>query len=329
MGVGVRQDIINSILKDSYNIFFDADRRERLLAMHPLIYMMKQGTGAGDKETQFLGLGELKQHTSEGEDFDFKSPIEGFQYFVNYDTFSGALAMNPESVEDSLKLGDTMKKFAVTWAPAYNRAKEKYAAKVFNLGGLVAGDPIFDGSHPGNVDPSQNLIFDNKSFFNLSGNLRQSITGGTYFNSIAGLVLDETTFEQLWNLIKATNNRDELDERVSNRCDTIVVRDGADDNAAKRILETTGDNRSRPFTQENTTNIFAGVVKRVPWAYLEDDAFYLMKRNTLALQFHNRMIPEIRFWRNENNGGYRASFRVRFGVMITDWRKIVRGGGTS
>lgn len=329
MAVGVRQDIINAILKDSYKIFFDADRRERLMAMHPLLYLMKQGTGAGDKETQFLGLGDLKQHTSEGEDFDFKSPIEGFQYFVNYLTFSGALAMNPESVEDSHKLGSTMNQFVDTWAESYNRAKETFTAKVFNNGGLVAGDPIFDGSHPGNVDPSGNFPFDGKPLFNLSGNLRQSKTGGTYFNSIAGLVLDETTFEQLWNLIKATNNRGELDERIVNSCDTIVTREGADDNAAKRILETTGDNRSRPFDDKNTKNIFAGVVKRVPWAYLEDDSFFLMKRNTKALQFHNRMIPEIRLFRNENNGGYRASFRVRFGVMITDWRRIVRGGGTS
>lgn len=329
MAVGVRQDQLNVILKDMYRVFFDEDRRVRSETIYPKIFLVKTGAGAGDKETELIGLGDLKQHTAEGEDFLFRSPTEGFQYFVNYFTFSDGLALNVELVEDALKIKDMMGRYSKTWGFSLNQAKETFAAKFFNLGGLVAGDEVFNGTHTGNVDPSGDLVFDNKPLFNLAGNLRASKGGATYFNSIAGLILDETTFEQLYNLVKATNNRDELDRPIQNRCDTLLTREGVDENQALRILETRGDNRSRPFVDTNEKNIFSGVVTPISWPFLTDDAFFLGKRQDDGLQFHERRRPDMRFFRDENNAGFRASFRVRWGVLVKDWRRWVRGGGTS
>lgn len=293
------------------------------------IFSVKKGvTGAGDKMSQILGAGRLTRHTSEDQKINFKSPVQGWEFLVKYHTWSDGLAFTKNAIEDTVKLGNLMNDLSKTWGRMVRIEKETWAARVFNEGGNLSGDVVFNGTHPGNTAAYGDLLYDNFPLFNLTGNARSSKGGTTYFNSVAGLTLTPANFETVYNLHTTTNNRDERDNIVQNPCDTLLVRPGAERFKADRIVDT---QKGMPNTQLNDINPYYKIVSVIDWDYLEaaEAAFFIGKRQSDSYQFHERQMEELRFWRTEDDLGYKASINLRFGVLIKDWRVWSRGGGTS
>ena len=324
---GVRLDNPSIYSKDMYKAAFEvmdgADKQR------DKIYKVVTGVnGGGDKSTQLLGLGDLERHTTEGQDINFRSPSEGWSYYVKYWTFSGGLSLTFEAVQDNVKLGNFLNDLAGTWAESSEHTKEEFAARPFNDGGTLSGDFVFNGSWLNNADPSGNLMYDGKPQFALSGNEYTHKGGGTYYNSIAGLTLNAITFQQVYVLHTATNNRNELDRPTKMKIDTLLTRPGDDYLMALRILKTMGDRQSLPGGNMNDTNIYYGLAKPVMWDYITDSAFYVGKAQHRDFQFHERQTPLIDFFEDKTNKGYKASFVERYGILLKN-RPWARGGGTS
>jgi len=323
--MGQRLDNPSLYAKDMYKAYYeDLDAADM---MYDKIFKVVSGVkGAGDKSTQLLGLGDLKKHTAEGEDIDFSSPTEGWSYYVKYYTFSDGLDLSYEAVEDTVKLGNLLKDLAKTWAESSMDKKEDYAAGVFNDGGTLSGDSVFNGSHTGQTDSSGALLFDSIPMFALSGNEYTHKGGGTYYNSVAGLSLDPDNFETIYILHTATNNRNELDRPTKAKADTLLTLPGADHLMALRILKTV---TGLPGTELNDKNIYAGLAEAMSWDYLTDTgAFYFGKKQSNDLQFHVRQTPVIKFFEDRTNNGYKASIVERYGILVKG-RPFTRGGGSS
>lgn len=321
---GVKADTLSLYVKDMYKA--EREAYKDIPTMHDKIFKVVNNVkGAGDKITQILGLGRLERHLVEGRDINYKSPVQGWEYLVRYWTYSDGIALTKEAVEDTVKLGNLIKELAATWGKSVRIAEEDMAATVFNRGGDLLGEWVFNGTHTGNSATYGDMLYDNKPLFNLTGNTRSTKGGGTYYNSVAGLTLTPANFETLYNLHTSTNNRDERDEIVANPCDTLLTRVGADAFLAERML---GSERM-PGGQLNDNNPYYKIVSAMSWDYLTETAFYLLKKQTDAMQFHKRQLPEIRFFRDENNRGYKASIDIRQGILIKDFRQVSRGGGTS
>ena len=321
------EDILAVQRKDMYKAQFEGYKDAP--AKYPEIFSVKNGvTGGGDKETQLLGAGRLTRHTTEDQKTNFKAPVQGWDFFVKYWTWSDGLALTKNMVEDSVKISDLMKAFARTWGRMVRIEKETWGARVFNEGGNLSGDVVFNGSHPANSATYGDLLYDNKPLFNLTGNTRTTKGGGTYYNSVAGLTLTAGNFETVYNLHTATNNRDERDQIVQNPCDTLLVRPGSNRFLADRIVDT---QRGIPGSELNDKNPYYKIVSVIDWDYLEsaEAAFFVGKRKHEDFQFHERQAEELRFWRTEDDRGYKASIDVRFGIMIRNFRCWSRGGGTS
>jgi len=322
---GLRADQLALYTKDLYKAEYEGYKE--IPTKYDQIFKVRNDVaGAGDKMTQLLGAGDLDRHTVEGQDILFKSPIQGWEYLVKYWTYSSGIALTKEAVEDTVKLGNLLKQLANSWGISVRIVKEEMGSRVFNQGGTLAGDWVFNGTHIGNADASGDLLYDSKPLFNLTGNQRATKGGGTYFNSVAGLALTPDNFETIYNRHTATNNRDERDRVVSNPCDTLLVSPGANRFLAERIVDTS---RGLPGGQLNDMNPYYKIVSVIDWDYLTDSAFYVGKRQSMNFQFHERQKPEIRFFRDENNRGYKASIDIRIGVLIKDWRMWTRGGGSS
>lgn len=326
--VGVSADQTNLYIKDMYKVAYDV--REKKDAKYPMIYAVKSGetvTGAGTKETQLLGADELDLEVTEGSDINFVSPIQGWVFYGKYYTYKKGVKFSFQAVEDDVKLGDLVKKYAATWEDRAIVAKETLAATVFNNGRDLLGNAVFNGSHTGNTDPSGNLVYDSKPLFNLTGNARTTKGGATYYNAVTGLTITPTNFETLYSLATATNNRDEQDIVRSNPIDTALTRPGSDAFSMQKILNTT---RGLPGGQLNDVNPYYGLIDtHIAWDYLTvSGAWYLGKRQDDGLQFHERMNPEFDFFVDPRNKTYNASVVTRFGVFVKDWRKWVCGGGT-
>lgn len=321
---GVSRDQLSLYVKDMYKV--ERESYKEIPTMHDKIFKVVNGVkGAGDKVTQLLGVGRLKRHTVEGEKIDYKSPVQGWEFLVRYWTYSDGISLTKEAVEDTVKLGNLIKELAATWGKQVRIAEEDMGATVFNRGGDLLGEWVFNGTHQGNTAAYGDMLYDNKPLFNLTGNTRSSKAGGTYYNSVAGLTLTPANFETVYNLHTATNNKDERDEVISNPADTLLTGVGADAFLAERIL----NSEKMPVSELNDVNPYYKIVTPMSWDYLSDSAFYVGKRASDSFQFHKRQMPEIRFFRDEDNRGYKASIDIRQGILIKNFRTWSRGGGTS
>ena len=324
---GLRADQIALYLKDMYKA--EREGYKEVETKYNQIYKVVNGvSGAGDKITQILGQGKLTRHTTEGQQIVFKSPVQGWEFLTKYWTFSDGIALSKEAVEDTVKLGNLLKDLSVSWGKQVRLCKEEFAARPFNEGGNLSGDYIFNGSHTGQTAAYGDMLYDNKPFFNLTGNARSSKGGSTYYNSVAGLTVTPADFETLYNLHTSTNNRDERDNVVKNPADTMLVRPGANRWLADRIV---GTERGMPGGQLNDVNPYYKLVSVMDWDYLEsaEGSMYLGKRQSDDFQFRERQQSEIRFFRDETNLGYKASINIRQGILIKNFRIWTRGGGTS
>ena len=330
---GLRANQLALYVKDMYKA--EREGYKEVPTVYDRIFSVKTGVkGAGDKKTQVLGAGRLERHETEGQDVNFKSPIQGWEYLVKYWTYSDGITLTKEAVEDTVKLGNLLKELAATWGKQNRIVKETMASTVFNHGGDLLGEWVFNGTHTGNTDSSGDLMYDSKPLFNLIGNTRTTKGGGTYYNSSATYAtMTPGNFEGVYNLHTVTNAYDERDEVVQNPADTVLVPPGSIYFKAERIFNTT---KGLPGGQMNDINPYLGLITGViDWRYLTDytdgstEVFYVGKRKSESFQFHERQYPELRFFRDENNLGYKVSNNLRCGVLLKDWRVWSRGGGTS
>ena len=330
---GLRGDQIDAFRQDLYK--FERDGSKEVAVMYPKIFKVVSGAevkGAGNKATQRLSNTGLTRHTAEGQNIAFRSPLQGWTTYVKYHTYSDGLTFAPEAIEDVIKLGNMIKEEAAQWGREVRIAKETLGARVFNEGGNLSGDFVFNGSFTGETDGSGDLCYDGKPFFNLTGNTRTTKGAQTYYNSVAaqysaGAIIP-SHFQTLYDLMTATNNRDEMGRVEMNKPDTVLTKPGADYFCAHRILTS----EKLANSELNDVNPYKGLIKNIyDWDYLDESAWYIGKAQHEALQFHERMAPEIRFFRHEDTAGYKASIRTRFGIWVKPlaWRNWVRGGGTS
>src|SRR3990167_8593980 len=168
---GLSNDQLALYLKDMYK----AERegyKEMPTKYNEVFKVVKGVTGAVDKMTQILGAGRLARHLTEDQPINFKSPVQGWEFLVKYQTFSDGLAFSKPAIEDTVKLGNLMNDLAKTWGRMVRLEKEEWAARVFNNGGDLLGDVVFNGTHTGNTATYGDLLDDNKPLFNLTGNTR-------------------------------------------------------------------------------------------------------------------------------------------------------------
>lgn len=332
---GLTKDQIAYYQKDMYKAQLESTEKEP--AVHPMVLKMEgsaegHNEGLGDKETQMLGAGELKQHTAENEDIDFKTPVQGWTTYTAYQTFSDGMKFSKNAVDRTVssKIQNMLRKLASTWGFSIVVEKETYASTAFNEGGALAGNAVFNGTSEDLTDSSGDLLYDGVPLFALSGNNHVPKGGGTgYYNSVPGITLTADNFQTVYNLHTATNNRDERNRIVRNPADTLLTTVGDDAIKAMEILKT----QLRPDGQLNNINALSRLgVTHIAWDYLDDsNAFYVMKKQAPEIVFINAQEPEIRFSRDETNLAYQASVNTMFGLWFKAgaWKRITRGGGTS
>jgi hypothetical protein len=326
---GIRLDQTAIYLNDMYKTEYESFKAEET-KYDKIFKVVTARKAPGDKHTQLLGAGNLRRHTAEGQDIIFRSPIQGWTAYCRYWTYSDGLVFTKEAIEDAntTKVGSMLNGIADTWGESLRYEKETFAATVFNHGGDLLGEYVFNGSHTGNDAPYGDMLYDNKPLFNVSGNENTSKGGGTYYNSIAGLSLSPSTFERLYNLFTVTIAFNEQDRPISQEPDTLLTEAGAQSFLAKRIMKTT---RGIPSSELNDYNPYEGLCDPIAWRFLDDSsAFYVGKRQHKDFQFHERQMPNIEMFRDQNNKNYKASIDARFGV----WLKVgsrkawVKGGGS-
>lgn len=322
-------------VKEMYPVMNEKYKEEELF--YPKIFYIENDVdGAGSKETQILGADKFRKKTAQGQNFQFRSPVQGWQTYVAYDTFMDAVKFDKEEVEDNVKngqIGRTLKNYARSWGKAYRVTKEEFTSGFFNNGGALAGNAIFNGSFADQADPSGDLLYDGKPFFNLAANARTAKDGTTYYNSVVASEITETNVGTLYDLMAVTNAYSEIGTKANNEPNCILTESGSDYRKAWRICMT----EKLPGGELNDKNPWysgggakdVATLQPMHWRYLSGGAWYIGRAKDERLCFEDRQKPVLEFYRNKENRAYLATVDSRFGVHMKAgvWRCWTRNGG--
>ena len=309
-----RSEFTNLMQDDMYAWFFES--YNQLNPVYPQIFEVVGSDSAYHKHTTGIGMGQLSER-KEGDEIIASNPLEGFTVYSKNRTFSDSYSLTAEFVKDTpkQKIANVMMELSKGWGQGLINSKEVTAAKVFNNGGLTAGHDIFNGSITGTItDPTGDLAYDGKPFFNLTGNARSSKSGSTYYNGHA-LNLSSDNLQTVYSLMTDTNNEDERGDKISLIPDTLLI-PPALKFTAKNILQA----EHIVGSANNDINTSQDLLSPIQWQYLTDTNAWFVGLKGKGLKFMNRQPAEIDFYQNETNKKFYATIDARWGIEMNNWR---------
>lgn len=309
----VRSGFPELMQKTMYDYFDEAIEYEQLEVVYPKLFEVKTITGGYVKKTNMLGMGQLTQ-VQEGDDIPLHNPLEGWSPVHRVEEFKDSFELSKNVVDDATeeKIADILQDLARGWAQGVVNTKESFAAKFFNYGGYTAGHSVFNGTITGVIDdPSGDLCYDGKPFFNLTGNTRTAKNGSTYYNGIAANNFSAANIQTAYNLMAVSNAYDEKGEKITLKPD-IVLFNPALHFTVKAVLENTDT--------ANGKSVVQGLVQPVEWSYLTDNDAWFLGKAKRGLKWYERQAPIIKFYQNPKNDNYYVTIGVRFGAGVDNWR---------
>jgi len=300
--------------KNAYKYFFEMyDRHEPI---YNKIFRVEQSTGAYDQTTTAIKASKLREK-KEGSEIVLANAMEGFTVYGKNRTFASSYEFTLELVEDTPtdKVMNILREVAMGWGEGVVVSKEEFAANFFNKGGFTAGHDNFNNSITGVItDPTGDLCYDGKPFFNLVGNTRTSKGGTTYYNGLA-LALSSTNLQTAYNLMTNTNNRNENDEVVAIKPDVLLIPPALRFNA-KNVLEA----ERIVGSANNDINATQNLVQPIEWQYLTDTDAWFLGVAGKGLVWQERKQPFIEAYQDPKTKNYYVTIDARWGARMENWR---------
>lgn len=312
-----RANFVKGMVNDAYDYSMEAYMQKPVV--FPEIFDLETSEASYEQYTTVVGPSKLNR-IAEGVTIPRASAVEGFTVYVANFKFPVELSISNEAIDDNQKIKNFLKTWAQGLGDATRVTEEDEHADIFNYGGYTAGHNTFLNDIPGGVLTTSygNLVYDSKPFFSLTGNNRTAKHGGTYYNGIASLQVNETSLQTLFNLLAVTNAFDEAGKRVDIVPDTVLCKFGTDTwFTLRRILESSG---SPDAQHEGVANLWRGKLRLVGWSALTDaDAFFVgvAKRGLKSLA---RLPLTIDYYEDKPNDAQIVRARRRLGRGVTNWR---------
>lgn len=282
------------------------------------IFELADSNRAYELSTTAIGPEDLIRKP-EGEPITFSRAGEGFTVSAKMETFSRGLEFTFEQVQDMnpMKIADTVVVMASEWTDSYLRNIEEEAASMFNYGGYTAGHSIFNATVAGYTDPTGDLAYDGKPFFNASGNLRPLYPGatGTHYNGVVSSPISEANLQTLYDLMTVTNSVNSRGKKTVVQPDVLLYPPGLRW-TVKKLLET----EKQIDSGNNTINTVYNLLRPVEWRYLTDTDAWFLGASKRGLKFYNRMPLTFDFYRDNETLGYKATAVARFGFEMNNFR---------
>lgn len=316
----LRNSFTEGLKADMYAYGFEA--YDQIPTMHDKLFEVVGSDRAYDQSTQVISAGDLVEKP-EHESIVFENAMEGYTVYGKNRTFAKGIEFSFEAVQDmpSEKIANLVRDYARQWATSAAMNKETFAAKFFNYGGYTAGNEVFNNTITGVVtDPTGDLCYDGKPFFNLSNNLRPLYPGATatHYNSLA-LPLSDVNIKTAYLRMTTTNNVDSRGRKIMLKPDALLVPPDLKFSALN-ILNASNVINSANNDLNTAQNIVPNLLE---WQYLTDtDAWFLLKTKH-GLKFHNRMPLTFDFYQDEDTKAYKATVIARWGAHVYDWRGVV------
>jgi len=301
--------------RDLYSYFFEA--YDQLPSIIPVIFEVRRSVGAYEKNTNAIRGGLLREKT-EGSAILASNLLEGWTVYAKNRTFADSKEITVEMSQDfpPEKIANLLQQVALGWGESVVATKETSAAEIFNYGGYTAGYTCFNGSIPGVVDdPSGNLCYDEKPFFNVTGNKRTNKNGSEYFNGIVSTSLTAENLQTAYTLMTVTNAYDEKDQKIKIIPNILLIPPNLHF-TAKAILES----EKVTGTANNDINVVQNLVSPVEWSYLTDTDAWFLGVAKKGIVWYDRLDPVIEFYQDEKTKNYFVTIMARWGLAVENWR---------
>lgn len=308
------------MVEDRYDFLFEAYNQSQG-KVDLLFEVRNPKDGMFDQVTTGIGMGQLVQKATGDTSITFRAPTEGFTAFTAYRQFDDGLNLSRLTVErfPANKVKDLVETSIRSWGSALRRTEETFGSALFRRGGFTAGHADFSAVIAGLINQqTDNLAYDAKPFFNKSDNTRTSKGGTTYYNAISA-ILSVANYEALYELVFVTNAYDERDEQVDLKSMGQVVlvvppqlRAEAFTVLEDEILAGAPNEQKNPWYKTAVP---------VEWDFLKGNATaWYVGVAKQGIRYYRASKPEIRMWRDENNGDYKASIWCLMGWLAQNFR---------
>lgn len=311
-----RENFPKALINDVYDYAIESYDEEE--TVFDELFRTQDSAGSYEQSTSAVGPGEMDE-TEEGEEINDKGGIEGFTVWCANKKFTLKYPITAEANDDNRKIDNFLKVWAQGLGESARITKEKRHADLFNFSGYTAGHSSFLNDINNLLTTSYgNLCYDSKPFFNLSGNLRTAKHGGTYYNGIQTLNLNETNLQTLYQLISVTNAYNEAGIKVSIVPNVILVQQGSNNAfTAERILKSPA---SVDGAHSGVANVWKTKLRLVQWPFLTDnDAWFIgvakkglwsLARQPLIVDYYDQPANDVHYVRGI----------IRFGRAVTNFR---------
>ena len=308
------------LVEDSYDFMMDA--YDATKGKVDEIYEVKTKMQGGyDQRTSWIASGTMEQKSGADDmNVTYRRHSEGYTAYSVYRNFTDGVELNLTEVEDmpKNKAKDLINDHVRSWGVKMRLTEDKFAASLFKNGGKTAGHDDFNAVYGSNSFVTNSLAYDSEPAFNRSDNTRASKGGGTYYNGLTS-TLNVTNLGLLYDRIFVENAYDERDEEVETASmGTIALLYPPQ---LRRAAVQAVESEYLPGVDTNDVNALYKSCKLVEWSLLRANSttWYLgvLKQ---GITFYRRGAPQIRLFRDEDSGAYKASARARFGWMFHNFR---------
>lgn len=313
----LRAEFVEGLKRGFYEYVLENQKYQDETLKYPELFEVVPAEGAYNKRTTVIGAGNLKKKP-EGEKITYSRVGEGFTVQTKWETYADGLEFSKENVDDfsESKISNLVSDMASTWLTGYNQTKEQLALNVFNKGGLTAGYEIFNGSAAGETDPSGDLCYDSKPFFNLTGNKRPLTPNGTaaYYNAVA-LALSEANLQTAYDLMTVTNAVNSKGQKVMLE-PTVLLYHPSLRWTVMNLLNA----ENQVGTANNDTNTVQNILTPIESRFLDTSTFWSVGTAKKGIRFYERQPLTFDFYQDKETKGYKADVTARFGVEVNDFR---------
>jgi len=312
-----RANFVKGMVNDAYD--YAIEKYNEKPVVFPELFEVDNSEGAYEEYTTVIGPGKLNK-TAEGVTIPRTTAIEGFTVYCANFKFPVELPITNEAIDDNRKIKNFLKTWSQGLGEAARMSQEDEHADIFNYGGFTAGHDTFLNDIPGGVLTTSygNLCYDSKPFFTATGSNRTAKHGGTYYNGVATLPLNETNIQALFKLITVTNAFDEAGKRVDIMPDVLVCQYGSDNwFTAKRILESAA---SVSGAHSGIQNVWKSNLRLVGWSALIDTDFWAVGVAKKGLRSLGRLPLTIDYYEDKSIDSQVVRAKIRFGRAVDNFR---------
>ena len=319
-----RTDFTKYLLKIGYEVFWDG--YDEIGSTWEELFAQEDIDKAYIERMTMTGLDDLDEK-GEDEPIQYDKMADGWPILAKVRTFAKGIAFSMELYEDT-QIEQLFTQAVQSWSKSYTRTRDRFYARFFNEGALLAGSDVFDNSIPGvKLDPTGKFVYDGKPLFADAANahpLRHAT--GTIVN-YTPLPIDESVPVEvaLQNIITVykqmtiDNAKDEKGDEILIQPDTLVIPRSLEFRA-NQILNS--DYFPKLDATPSVANPLKGMLRVVSWPRLTDpNGWFLMeaKRGLVAL---NRKDITIDVWEDPETKQIKASVVCRFGGYVEDVRYV-------